>query len=70
MSAQYREPDGDWVRNVFQEPAPDLRHSLSDAIAVMKLVDEARRLAEEMPSYRFGALPALLGQVPHLAVAA
>ncbi len=25
VSVQYQEPDGDWVRNVFQEPAPDLR---------------------------------------------
>lgn len=42
------------------KPAPDMRHTLADAIAGMDLVDAARALASEEAPYPFGDLPAFL----------
>jgi len=42
------------------QPAPDMRHSLADAAAVMEVVDESRALACEQHAYTFGELPAFL----------
>jgi predicted dehydrogenase len=42
------------------QPVVDLRHTLKDAIAVMRLIDQARALAVGMGEYEFGRLPEFL----------
>jgi len=48
------------VIQALLQPVVDMRHTLSDAIAVMHLVDQARAIAVEMGEYRFGSLPDFL----------
>jgi hypothetical protein len=45
------------IIEALMQPVPDMRHTLSDAIAVMELFDLSRGLACEAPGYPFGDLP-------------
>jgi predicted dehydrogenase len=48
------------VLQALLQPVVDMRHTLADSIAVMELVDTARAIASEEPSYTFGRLPGFL----------
>jgi predicted dehydrogenase len=48
------------VLQALLQPVVDMRHTLADALAVMELVDTARSIASEEPSYSFGRLPDFL----------
>jgi hypothetical protein len=44
------------------KPTVDMRHSITDAVLVMELVDYTRKIAKEMDGYRFGTLPCFLSR--------
>jgi hypothetical protein len=52
------------VLDESRKPVPNLRHSLTDAMALMAFIDDVRNMAVSMESYPFGALPALLRAMP------
>ena len=48
------------VLDALIKPVVDMRHTLADAIEVMRLVDASRDIAREEPAYVFGGLPGFL----------
>lgn len=48
------------VLDALMQPLVNMRHTLSDAIAVMELIDASRELARNEPTYGFGTLPSFL----------